>query len=69
MIHVKAAVFIGVLADFLSIIYLTLAHLKIWPHPLHFSHLHQFLTIVVGTLAIVFIGFFLSIVIPTKSRS
>lgn len=57
----KSATFIGVLAGFLSIVYLTLAHLNIWPHALPLSHLHQFLTIVVGTLTIAVVGFFLSI--------
>ncbi len=55
----RSAAFIGVVAGFFSILYLTLAHL--WPNILPLGHLHQFLTIVVGTLIIAIVGFSLSI--------
>lgn len=63
-----AAVFIGVLAGFLIIVYLTLAHLDIWRHVWPFSYLHQYLTIVIGTLAIAVVGFFLSILMGKKKK-
>lgn len=65
----NAAVFTGVLIGFLSIVYLTLVHLKgtfmsMWPG----SHLHQFLILVIGTLIIVLVGFFLSLIMGTRKQ-
>jgi SSS family solute:Na+ symporter len=62
----RTAVFIGVLAGFLSIVYLSFAHL--WPHALPLSHLHQFLTIVVGTLLIAIVGFLVSVLMKKSEN-
>lgn len=59
----------GVVGGLLAILYLTLSRVKeIWPKSWPVSHLHQYLTIVVGTLAIFVIGFFLSILIGKKKK-
>ncbi len=65
----KAGAITGVIGGALLIIYLTLSHMpEIWPKSWPSSNLHNFLTIVIATLAIILLGFFVTILVGKKTR-